>query len=127
MSAVWFVSVRIPTVFSNLLAKHMWKCPKADRADCESLLGTQQSAGASEREGWAERQVAERTLGASAPSFSAIGRGLVREQGVIGLWRGVAPRVVNVALWVRPLPPEGCFFQTRWVSIRASIKQIQTQ
>ncbi len=49
-------------------------------------------------------QVAERQLGAEAPSFSAIGRRLIREQGVRGLWKGVAPRLMNVALWVRALP-----------------------
>ena len=46
-------------------------------------------------------QVAERQLGAEAPSFSAIGQRLIREQGIRGLWKGVAPRLMNVALWVR--------------------------
>ena len=45
-------------------------------------------------------QVAERQLGAEAPSFFAIGGRLIREQGVRGLWKGVAPRLMNVALWV---------------------------
>jgi len=44
-------------------------------------------------------QVAERHLGSEAPSFFTIGKRLVSEQGVAGLWRGVAPRIMNVALW----------------------------
>ena len=43
--------------------------------------------------------MAERKLGAAKPSFTAIARKLLAEEGPQGLLKGVAPRMASTALW----------------------------
>ncbi|KAK9864247.1 hypothetical protein WJX84_002434 [Apatococcus fuscideae] len=44
-------------------------------------------------------QVAERKAGGAKPSFSAIARKLIADEGARGLLKGVAPRMASTALW----------------------------
>ena len=47
-------------------------------------------------------QVAERQADGSKPTFMGTARQLLQEDGPRGLLRGLAPRMVNVAMWGVP-------------------------